>query len=540
MAEFEAALHLAAPTSGAGWGSAHYAIEVLKQAWRNVPGIEPKKDGTFFEEALIAADPRSEREYAKTFFPGEMWEKFKAGFADDAGLDPSLFRPDQDLWIVREWSNLESCIRNIGTGAADEVMDMALQQETEVPDQDLPADWEMVEEVVKHLSYKAMRTIGESLTQEEPTNIQRWAQQHGNQQVDFTDPQQLADLLTMLARYSPECSVWKNIRQAYREGKEAQYRDDRVYDLQNELDETMYERNDEAYTELRFGADFKDGFGGDWNIGPVYEVLGRQGAMRMMSDDIHKDISDGQLEVWVDQYYESDRGDDRDLSAYELVDKWYTQGRTREEDPNQMKMQFKSHLLKKKALVEMHDTPTMLPPRDDIKRHLDEQEQDIITDDVMDGVAPTTLKPRVDQIDPRLNPDGITASKTADDMDQEQAVRDEYFLEEVQDAKNEAKRRFMEEDYLQQEAAERVPPVTMGQLWAEMGDEYTAEFYGYPYKRVPDHTDAGRRKAPTPMCRARRAARRITTGRVAPSAAARSQKHPAERAQCARAPTSGT
>jgi len=176
-----------------------------------------------------------------------------------------------------------------------------------------------------------------------------------------------------------------------------------------------------------------------------------------------------------------------------------------------LKRQGSSLLKRKRALVDMHDTPTMLPPRDDIKRHLDEQEQLALTDDVREGISPDTLKPRIKQIDPRINPDGIVASKVADYGDEEfgQEQQDEYFLEQVADAKNEAKRRFMEEDYLQQEADERVPPVSMEQLWEEMGDEYTAEFYGYPHKRVQDFTDRpiegweGRRVSSRhcPMCK---------------------------------------
>ena len=42
---------------------------------------------------------------------------------------------------------------------------------------------------------------------------------------------------------------------------------------------------------------------------------------------------------------------------------------------------------------------------------------------------------------------------------------------------------------MQQIAYEAIPPMSMEELWKKMGDEYTAEFYGYPYKRVPDFTD---------------------------------------------------
>lgn len=152
-----------------------------------------------------------------------------------------------------------------------------------------------------------------------------------------------------------------------------------------------------------------------------------------------------------------------------------------------MKKKFQSSLLnRKQALVEMHETPTMLPPRDDMRRHVDEQEQQAITDDVMD--APTNLRHQPDMIDPRINPDGMVASrKQADEaMDDEQG---EYYLDQVRDAANEAKRHFMEDEYVQQLCNDFTPPKSMEQLWKLMKDEYTAEFYGTPYQRVKDHTD---------------------------------------------------
>ena len=79
-----------------------------------------------------------------------------------------------------------------------------------------------------------------------------------------------------------------------------------------------------------------------------------------------------------------------------------------------MKKKFQSSLLRKKALVEMHETPTMLPPRTDIRRHMDEDEQLALKDDVRDGVNPNTMKPPVNQIDPRINPRGVSAGKYAD------------------------------------------------------------------------------------------------------------------------------
>lgn len=70
--------------------------------------------------------------------------------------------------------------------------------------------------------------------------------------------------------------------------------------------------------------------------------------------------------------------------------------------------QFRSSLLKK-SLIEMHKTPTTLPPRYDMRRHIDKEEQDEAMEGVMDGVnepAPGK-RSRPKQIDPRINPDGV-------------------------------------------------------------------------------------------------------------------------------------
>lgn len=146
-------------------------------------------------------------------------------------------------------------------------------------------------------------------------------------------------------------------------------------------------------------------------------------------------------------------------------------------------MKFKSALLKKKALVEMHETPTMLPPRDDLRRHLDEVEQEAVMEGVADKPA---ASPRKEQISPNLNPSGRAAAKKAD-FDSEQDTRDEYFLDQAREDEMEAKRSFLEEDYLRQEAAER--GIAMEDLWKEMKDEYMADFFGYSFKPVRDFTD---------------------------------------------------
>ncbi len=72
--------------------------------------------------------------------------------------------------------------------------------------------------------------------------------------------------------------------------------------------------------------------------------------------------------------------------------------------------QFHSSLLRK-SFVKMHETPTMLPPRNDLRRHLDTEVKDEVMEGVMDDVtepAPQNKPSRPKQIDPRINPNGVT------------------------------------------------------------------------------------------------------------------------------------
>ena len=592
--QLEKKFHTAAPTSTNGYGSAQYAILILKQAWRNVPDIKPREDGRFNEEVIIMSSPKDANEYYKTFMPAELWTEFEnEGYASAAGLYDKDFDEKHDCYIIRQWRDAAACVRSIGVEDADEALDYALEAETEAGiDVTLPDDEDMVDRIVGNISYRAMQRIGQSLQEEVPTYIQRWASQNNIDEIDFTDQRQLASVLMFMANYAPECSVWRNMREAFSKDAEAQYKGQLASDLEYEFTSGMYERSEGWYTTLLFGPNFDEAWSGDWHQGPVYEVLDRDGAVRLMQDfpnpeEEIKNIGDGEVELWLDasstRYNLEHDDSENNEEAYELMDRWYTKGQPQQSDENQMRLQFQSSLLKKKALVDMHETPTKLPPRDDMKRHLDEQEQD----EIMDGVLPEDKMPhRPGQIDPRINPMGVRAkrkeganagvwdfptfkqwwaaakqapelvkknfsvdtvpgfglangairlmwggktlgyvgfplqefeglvgpvkrwlekgkedidpyqmerlgSKQADYSDQDWADDEqaEYFLDQVRDAKNEAKRHFMQEDYLQQIADEQIPPMTMEQLWDKMGDEYTAEFYGTPYTKVPDWTD---------------------------------------------------
>src|SRR5271154_4062999 len=85
---------------------------------------------------------------------------------------------------------------------------------------------------------------------------------------------------------------------------------------------------------------------------------------------------------------------------------------------------FSSSLLRKKALIDMEPSPSMLPPRDDLKGHMDQQMHDQMTKEVMKGVREPLnpkKKNRRPQINPLINPDGMVAS--AEDEKSEVRIR---------------------------------------------------------------------------------------------------------------------
>ena len=101
----------------------------------------------------------------------------------------------------------------------------------------------------------------------------------------------------------------------------------------------------------------------------------------------------------------------------------------------------------------------MLPPRDDLRRHLDED----VKDEVMEGVM-----------------DGVKDTKVADyelDRDEEAA----QYLDTIDDMKNEAKAAFMEDPSMQQYAVDA--ELTMDELWKEIGESYIQNFYESTYSK---------------------------------------------------------
>jgi len=104
----------------------------------------------------------------------------------------------------------------------------------------------------------------------------------------------------------------------------------------------------------------------------------------------------------------------------------------------------------KRADIGIKETPKFLPPRDDIRRHLDEQVQDEVMEGVMDGVK-------------------------------DASEEGEYYLDKVRDMKNEAKEAFMLDGSMQQEAQDA--GMSMEELWKEIGGDFTENYYLSAYAK---------------------------------------------------------
>jgi hypothetical protein len=70
-----------------------------------------------------------------------------------------------------------------------------------------------------------------------------------------------------------------------------------------------------------------------------------------------------------------------------------------------------------------------------------------------------------------------------DDAEFMEEQHEEGFLDKVQESQDEAREAFGQDAYLLQEAQER--GLSMDDLWAELGEEWSAEYFGTPLKRKP-------------------------------------------------------
>lgn len=108
----------------------------------------------------------------------------------------------------------------------------------------------------------------------------------------------------------------------------------------------------------------------------------------------------------------------------------------------------------RRAAVEQHTSPIMLPQRDDMRSHLDEDVKKDINDIIDKPVH-----------------EGIKIGDLGDAMRDEQ---DQHFNDQSRDVEREAHDAFMTDSWMLQEA--EVQGMTLDELWLAMGDNYTNDY----------------------------------------------------------------
>ena len=108
--------------------------------------------------------------------------------ATSMGLDEDSFKPDKDLFVVREWSSVRSMVYNIGNGEADQAMGFALEEtddETGSVPVSLPDVDDIATELSIHLSTYAMEAIGKQLEKDSDWVMNDFKRAEGN--IDYTN-----------------------------------------------------------------------------------------------------------------------------------------------------------------------------------------------------------------------------------------------------------------------------------------------------------------------------------------------------------------
>lgn len=624
--EFEDKIHKAKPGAAAGYGSAEYAIRVLKQPWSALPGIKRKKNGRLNEEeVMIAGAPGEARKYAEAFFQGNRWPEFENA-ALEAGNLAALINYAADTLHAR-MPELEEKILSGQRDAQEQKGRRRWRSFTDLPlayaEKVIKGRWpEYEEKLLAETASKDATLRGDSKfvpTSQRP-HYYGYGRDHGDLGEDVAGyvskvvggrwPELEA---AMLARYQSHPGQWpgnqrivdsylvtlnaacqerlKDSSPAEEEEEDTRptmeqinnprpRRDERVLPKYTKFtqdarcywpegEERLVTRDpgyEEALlAELRGRAN-PQGEQEQRNWGKENKYVSPEDLARMERPPEGASVSYEEREkkpsytiwngLWIGWYgmdalenyvdyflangVDWKEGVDILEIAEDLEDVRGRYSYQTRPQRRQRGLQFASSLLRKRGLVEMHESPDVLPPRDDIKEHLDQQLHDQLTKEVMQGVREPLnpkRKRRLPQIDPRVNPDGVVAaieddedacSNCGTDMEgtktcpscgqgaprkgkayddrverefqtasalkradhtQEDRERGEAqaFLDRAEDAEDEAKRHFMQEGYLKQIAQDEGVP--MERLWEEVGGDYAAEFYGWPQERVPDFTD---------------------------------------------------
>jgi hypothetical protein len=267
--------------------------------------------------------------------------------AHSFGLDPDTFKPEWDVFIVRQWDDLKQCIRETGNSEAKDAVDWAtMTPEQRAKESDLTDinDTEYVsKEVVHECSIQAIRSMLEVFEREAPSLMNEFRQAQirysGNPawRFDSADDAVLADLFYWIEKNTGKStSVWTNIELAWKEALNNNYRWRQMEELGSQLKEGyMYDEG--AGTELRFGAD--DVF--SWDVRPVYEIITYDKAVEIVAGGEEQNLEGGgDLRINIDVY--KDYGEESLGTPAKILDKMYGKGVPRWEHEDQMDL-FKSN-----------------------------------------------------------------------------------------------------------------------------------------------------------------------------------------------------
>ena len=347
------------------------------------------------------------------------------GLAEDDG-DPSSFNRDLDAFIVNSWVDVGQMLNAIGDQESRNAYDL-LQSTTDNPNafDDNTAPEERINILIDNgLSPRALKIMAEKIKAENPNELNRFIeiQKRLNPNFEFNllDDSVLRDMLDYDRRIGGV--IWPLVDMAFNMAGDKVLNERRISDLEYAITDPYEQDNDQANTVLRYGENAGQNF--SWDASPVYELISYDEAVKLVSDPDreNKDLSNGQIKIWMGGDYNDGFSDDEFSEFYGnatgALERLLIKGSPQEKDPNQTQITFKERTprsektdlkkyqrttgSRKKSFVDIHETPTMLPPRDDMRRHLDTDEQDEAMHGVRDGIIDEPKLPKPKQIDPRI------------------------------------------------------------------------------------------------------------------------------------------
>jgi GNAT superfamily N-acetyltransferase len=475
--ELEAKFHRAKPGEPSGYGSAEYAISILKQRW-TAAGVKPRRDGKINEEEIIIIGaPDEATRYAATFMAGQRWPEYErtslevghyAAMIDYAATVLKARMPELEEAIL-------SGATESGQGRWDTPPDLPLAYSEKV----LKARWPEYEQ-------KVVEFIGKKLEKEYQGRDQysydreRRGYGHNNdlpapvasyfgQVVQGRWPELEQTLLSRYASY-PENWVTNQSwldgylttlgqtcdRKNKKPGEETPYEDDstvfnsRVEELvaQGMDHNEAMEQGQKERTENRKRPSFSK-FPDDpcnWPEGEQrlrsrdenFEAVLLANAKRR-GDEWHRDAVEKDSDkdkdwtnykgFWISWYGNSEiehyvqfldatgqqwRMGDELMDAVNEVnvkkygpDSW--RGRVEKRVKDEKPEAAVTGSLLRRGAVEFHDAPKLKAPREQMRRHIDQEAEAEAMDGVMDGVKQPLNNPKAPpqpkQIDPRIKGD---------------------------------------------------------------------------------------------------------------------------------------